>query len=125
MVNKKFRETEINFAQLRKQFFRGEISREQFADSLKKLRLVDDQGKCWMIGAQSGKWYYYDGQVWRQSDPPADQEDLVLCPECHYYNQSGTRICEHCGAVISFTPAQIVCRACGQLIDSSLKVCPF
>jgi len=125
MLDRRFKEAEVTFAQLRKQFLRGEISRDQFAESLKKLRLFDDQGKCWMIGVQSGKWYYYDGQTWRQSEPPVDRQELILCPECQHYNEPGVRVCESCGAILTETVTKIACPVCGNLIDPTLKTCPY
>jgi len=30
----------------------------------------DAQGKFWMLGADSGKWYVHDGQTWVEAEPP-------------------------------------------------------
>jgi len=62
MVDKRFQIVESNFDRLRQKFIKGQLSREQFAESLRKLRLFDDHGRCWMLGAQSGQWYFYDGK---------------------------------------------------------------
>lgn len=124
MVDRRFKIAENNFSRLRKQFLRGEISREQFAESLRKLRLIDEEGKCWMIGAQTGKWYYYDGKAWIQSEPPEDKQDFIICPSCDSYNEPGSRICSNCGTVLVETSTKIVCLNCGSLIDHALKTCP-
>jgi hypothetical protein len=34
--------------------------------------IQDDQGRWWMVGAASGKWYVYDGQNWIAGDPTRD-----------------------------------------------------
>jgi len=125
MVARRFKIAEDNFSRLRKQFLRGEISREQFAESLRKSRLIDDEGKCWMIGAQSGQWYYYDGKTWIQSEPPKDENDFLICPSCDSYNDPASKICSNCGAILVKMSTKIICSECGSLIDSVLKTCPY
>ncbi len=120
-----FKAVELSFSRLKKQYHRGEISREQFAESLKKLRLLDNEGRCWMLGAQTGRWYYYDGQQWIQSAPPEESQDYLICPDCYHENSPQVRNCELCGAVLIKTSTKIVCINCGNLIDSDRKVCPL
>jgi len=125
MQEKSFKEVELKFTQLRKQFLRGELTREQFAGFLKELRLLDREGRCWMLGAQSGKWYYYDGKNWIQSEPPDNGRDRIICPDCHYQNDPETRTCERCGAILVMTSTKIACQHCGSLISMNLNDCPF
>lgn len=125
MLSRSFRAVEESFYQLSKQFRRGELSREQFAEALRKLRLLDEEGRCWMIGAQTGRWYYYDGQKWIQSEPPEDGRDYLLCPNCYHWNEPQARNCEACGSILIKTSTKIVCLECGNLVDPGSKVCPF
>lgn len=125
MLDRRFRAVEASFYQLSKQFRRGDISRDQYAEALKKLRLVDGEGRCWMIGAQTGRWYYYDGQQWIQSEPPEDVGESIICPSCYHQNEPRARNCEACGAALAKTSTKIACADCGNLIDHYLKVCPF
>lgn len=125
MLDRRFRAVELSFYQLSKQFRRGEISREQYAEALRKLRLLDNEGRCWMIGAQTGRWYYYDGQKWIQSEPPEDGRGSVLCPNCYHQNEPEARTCQACGTVLVKTSTKIVCLNCGNLIDPALKICPY
>ncbi|MGB9906994.1 MAG: double zinc ribbon domain-containing protein [Candidatus Saccharicenans sp.] len=125
MLDRRFRAVELSFYQLSKQFRRGEISREQYAEALRKLRLLDNEGRCWMIGAQTGRWYYYDGQKWIQSEPPEDGRGSVLCPNCYHQNEPEARTCVACGTVLVKTSTKIVCLNCGNLIEATLKVCPY
>lgn len=125
MLDRRFRAVELSFHQLSKQFRRGEISRDQYAEALRKLRLLDNEGRCWMIGAQTGRWYYYDGQKWIQSEPPEDGRGSILCPNCYHQNEPEARVCGVSGAVLVKTSTKIVCLNCGNLIDSALKVCPY
>ncbi|MCX8159812.1 MAG: zinc ribbon domain-containing protein [Candidatus Saccharicenans sp.] len=125
MLDRRFRAVEASFYQLSKQFKRGDISREQYAEALKKLRLVDGEGRCWMIGAQTGRWYYYDGQQWIQAEPPEIESDSVICPHCYHQNEPEARNCQACGAALVRTSTKIICVECGNLIDSNLNSCPF
>jgi len=125
MVERRFRIAENDFSRLRKMFIRGEISREQFAESLRQLRLIDDEGKYWMIGAQTGKWYYYDGKNWIQSEPPENGRNFLICPVCDSYNSSQAKVCSNCGRILVRKATEIVCPQCGSLIESEVKVCPF
>ena len=67
----------MTLAQMQARFFEikgklavGQIQEEEFKRELEKLRFQDSQGRWWMIGAQSGRWYYYDGARWLLGDPP-------------------------------------------------------
>lgn len=92
-----FREVETVFQSLRRQFRDKEISRREFIDRLKKLRLRDSQGRFWMIGAQSGKWYFFDGRDWVLSNPPADDSGRMKCLNCGLENEGGAEVCSRCG----------------------------
>src|SRR5512145_3332591 len=50
-------------------FQAGRIEAAAFMAALDQLQFQDEWGRTWMIGAQTGGWYYYDGQSWRQADP--------------------------------------------------------
>lgn len=67
----------MTLAQMQARFFElkgklavGQIQEEEFKRELEKLRFQDTQGRWWMLGAQSGRWYYYDGARWLLGDPP-------------------------------------------------------
>jgi hypothetical protein len=69
MAADKYRHAEDEYFKLRGQFDTGRLSQEQFDEKLRALMLQDEQGRYWMLGADSGKWYYYDGTKWVQGDP--------------------------------------------------------
>src|SRR5262245_37147488 len=50
-------------------FQAGRINAAAFAAEVDKLSFQDQGGHYWMMGMQSGSWYYYDGQNWRLADP--------------------------------------------------------
>jgi len=92
-----YKEVEVAFESLRRQFREKAISRREYIDRLKKLRLKDSQGRFWMIGAQSGKWYYFDGRDWVPSDPPGDDSRRAECPSCGLENEGDATTCAGCG----------------------------
>jgi hypothetical protein len=117
-----FKDVEASFKVLRRQFHEKEISRREFIDRLKKLRLRDDQGRFWMIGAQSGKWYYFDGKEWVQSDPPPEEVKKVKCLACGLENEPEAEFCERCGE--SLKEKETVCPSCGAKLESPFQKCP-
>ena len=92
-----FKGGEPAFQSLSRQFRGKEISRREFIDRLKKLRLRDSLGRFWMIGAQSGKWYFFDGRDWVVSDPPSEDSGRVKCLGCGLENEGDAEACAGCG----------------------------
>ncbi|MBI5032085.1 MAG: tetratricopeptide repeat protein [Chloroflexi bacterium] len=64
---------ERKFFELKGKLDVGVITEEQFKSEVEKLRFQDSTGRWWMIGAQSGKWYSFDGARWIPGTPPHDQ----------------------------------------------------
>jgi hypothetical protein len=121
-IDSAFKQAEDTFHQLKSQLRSGEISRREFLDELKKLQLKDDQGRLWMIGSQSGKWYYLKGKDWIQSDPPAAKEAKAICPYCGFENKPNAAICARCGGGIG--EFADVCPKCGAKLVPPLYECP-
>ena len=71
MAADKYRSAEDEYFKLRGQFDTGRLTQEQFDERLRELMIQDAQGRYWMLGADSGKWYYYDGASWVQGEPYA------------------------------------------------------
>ena len=63
---------ERHFFELKGRLDVGVVTEEQFKAEVQKLRFQDKQGRWWMLGAQSGKWYAYDGARWIPGQPPTD-----------------------------------------------------
>jgi tetratricopeptide (TPR) repeat protein len=64
---------------LEKQFFElkgkldvGVVTEDEFKAAVSKLRFQADDGRWWMIGAQSGRWYSFDGARWIPGQPPRE-----------------------------------------------------
>jgi len=122
-MKKQFRDVEEEFGLLRKQFRLGKISRQEFIDQLKKLRLKDSEGRFWMIGVQSGKWYYFDGKNWVQSNPPSFEEGKVICIYCGFENKLEVEVCASCGE--NFGEKQDYCPKCGEKLEEPYLDCPY
>jgi hypothetical protein len=121
-MSRPFKEVENAFRVLRGRFRDNEISRREFIDQLKKLRLRDDRGRFWMIGAQTGRWYYFEGKEWVQSDPPADVPKKLRCPACGSENEGGAERCGRCGEDLG--QKESVCPGCGTRLESPFQKCP-
>lgn len=122
-MDKQFRELEESFENLRNKFKSGDISRQDYIERLKKLRLKDSEGRFWMIGAQSGKWYYYDGKEWIQSEPPSIKEGKAMCIYCGFENKITAEVCARCGGNIRGEVAS-VCPKCGYELKDPTQDCP-
>ncbi len=121
-MKSEFREVENSFRDLRRRFREREISRREFIDQLKKLRLRDSEGHYWMIGAQTGKWYRFDGRDWVRAEPPAGEEKKVKCYSCGLENPSGAEYCERCGESLEIK--ETFCRKCGLKLENVYQKCP-
>lgn len=119
-----FREVEAAFGRLKGKFNEGRISQKEFIDSLKQLRLKDDEGRFWMIGAQTGKWYFYDGNDWRQAKPPSLEERKAICIYCGYENDLEAETCQRCGGRAAGAGGGHACPVCGTILQDPSEACP-
>ncbi len=117
-----FKSVEASFQVLRRQFREKEISRREFIDRLKKLRLRDEQGRFWMIGAQTGKWYCFDGKDWVQRERPSEEVKKVKCFACGLENEAEAEFCDRCGEGLQEKEA--ACPRCGAKLASPFQKCP-
>ena len=121
-MDTQFRDIEEAFSDLKRKFQAGEISRQEFVETMKKLRLKDDQGRFWMIGAQSGKWYYFEGKDWVQAQPPSQAEKKAICIYCGFENKLEAEVCARCGGNLMEEPR--VCPKCGTKLKEPFLTCP-
>lgn len=77
-IIEKFRETEAQYNELKERHQRGELNAQEVKAELKRLMLQDEDGKYWMLGGKSGKWYVHDGNQWQESDPYEQLKPLEL-----------------------------------------------
>jgi hypothetical protein len=93
-----FREAEVAFRLLLEKFRGRRISQKEFVDSLKQLRIKDDEGRFWVIGAQSGKWYAFENGQWIEAKPPSQMERKAICIACGFENDLEAEFCARCGS---------------------------
>jgi hypothetical protein len=117
-----FKDVISAFDQLKAKFQNGEISRQEFIDEMKKLRIKDDQGRFWMIGAQTGRWYYFDGKDWVQDEPPSQKEKKAICVHCGFENRLEIEACGRCGGTMK--ESEPACEKCGAKLPKPFLVCP-
>ena len=65
-------EMERRFFELKGKLDVGAITEVDFKAEIEKLKFQDKPGRWWMIGAQSGKWYTFDGTRWLPGKPPIE-----------------------------------------------------
>jgi len=121
-MSDQFKEIEKAFEELKKKFREKEISRGEFIDELKKLKLKDEKGRFWMIGSRTGKWYYSVGKDWIQSEPPSIQEGKAICIYCGFENLLKSVLCVRCGQ--NLTDGAYFCKKCGYELDELDQDCP-
>ncbi|MCD6193533.1 MAG: hypothetical protein J7L26_08690 [Candidatus Aminicenantes bacterium] len=96
-----FAEVEREFQFLRRQYRLGLITSEEYKKRLKQLRIKDYQGRCWTLGARSGKWYYYNGHQWVEAQPPSLSQGKAICIYCGFENDLSNEVCAFCGSEIN------------------------
>jgi hypothetical protein len=62
-------ESEREFQILRSQRQSGQLDDAALTDELKRLVVHDEDTGYWMIGARTGRWYWFDGQQWVPRQP--------------------------------------------------------
>jgi hypothetical protein len=65
-----FSRVETEFERLKARFESGALTEAEFKSQLEELMIEDEQGRWWILGYESGLWYYHDGKQWVQSEPP-------------------------------------------------------
>jgi len=121
-MENQFKDLEEAFHRIKRKFQRQEITREVFIDQMKKLRFKDGEGRFWMIGAQSGKWYYFDGKEWVQSEPPSLKEGKAICVYCGFENKLEADVCARCGG--NLEERENFCPKCGARLEDPFQACP-
>ncbi len=121
-MEEKFQDVANKLESLKQDFRQKKISRTEFIQQLKSLRLKDEEGRFWMIGAKSGDWYYYDGEEWIQSNPPSLQEGKAICIHCGFENRLDSAVCVRCGE--DLVGKEAFCPDCGRKLEEPGLPCP-
>jgi hypothetical protein len=65
-----FAQAEAELAQLRKDVTAKRLTPQEFKARLQRLFVRDALGNLWMLNAQDGLWYRYNGTKWVRANPP-------------------------------------------------------
>jgi len=122
-MRERFKEIEKEFQKLKDEYSKGIIDKEEFRKELEKLMIKDQEGKYWMIGLQTGKWYYYDGEKWIQSSPPYEKEKKIICYSCEKENEENAIFCVFCGTKLKEEVK--ICSHCGNNLKDEYNFCPI
>jgi hypothetical protein len=108
-----FDEAERRYYELKGRLDAGKMSPQQYQDQLRELRATDASGGRWMIGGQTGRWYFFDGKSWVQREPPRPapapgpaRSQSGVCARCGQPVKPGDTFCEACGNAVGAAPAQ-------------------
>ncbi len=121
-MEERFIKVEQEFILLRKDYQQEKITEREFKDRLKELRLTDKNGRCWTIGAKTGRWYFYDGKDWVESNPPTLQQGRAICIYCGFENDIRSEACDYCGG--NMGSGGFTCPDCGCDLISPSQECP-
>ncbi len=75
----RFEQAARQFALLRDRYHAGTLDQAAYDAALAEL-VVEDSGGYWMLGADSGAWYWHNGQEWVRRDPPAGDVPVDAVP---------------------------------------------
>ena len=70
---------EQNYIRLEKLRRSGQIGVEEYRTQLGALRVVDEQGRTWMVQEQTGQWYVWDGAQWL-AQAPTGRQGIIHMP---------------------------------------------
>jgi hypothetical protein len=59
-----FQIAQMEHGRLQGELAAGRINRQQYEAAANSIRVQDQSGRFWMLGAYDGLWYYYDGSSW-------------------------------------------------------------
>lgn len=88
----------------------GRIDQAAFISAADDLYFQDGAGHCWVIGLQSGEWYYHDGQAWWPADPRQAERFPVTGdqgrPGAGYQSEAGAELRPDLAGEYSTAPGQ-------------------
>ena len=65
-----FAEAEEKYRELEGKLLSGELTEQAFIAQANELKVIDSEGRQWMLSARTGRWMVHDGQQWALAEPP-------------------------------------------------------
>ncbi|MBC8249085.1 MAG: hypothetical protein H8E90_05355 [Anaerolineales bacterium] len=100
-----FSQVEAKYQRFKVQFEAGALTEEEFKAQLEELMIQDGEGKWWIIGYETGQWYYHDGEKWVQAEPP--KPTLAAPPTPAAEVPSAPRLFQEEGFLLHFLPTLV------------------
>lgn len=124
-----FAETKQAFDVLRGLHEAGRLDDAGYDEELRKLVLEDSSGGYWMIGADSGKWYWHDGNRWLRRDPPKTGAAEPLPVAAHIQPMRSvqpqpTQASRSCTRITFAIVALLLIGACVAIVPLAVKKLP-
>ncbi len=69
----KFTEAESQFQRLEHDRHLGHLNAQAYESALNQIRVVDEDGKLWMLQAYSGQWHVLEAGHWHPATPPRER----------------------------------------------------
>lgn len=110
-----FDEAERKYYELRGRLDAGKITPQEYEVLLRDLRATDAAGGRWMIGGQTGRWYFFDGKSWVQGEPPRPATPPAQA-------RPKGDVCARCGQPVG--PGDTFCEACGKAVGAPITQPP-
>lgn len=80
-------ELERRYKILLRDFRTGQIDQATLVSKLDELQFQDQWGRYWMIGSETGAWYYYDGRNWQPANPQQAEQLPFIDDQGYYWKQ--------------------------------------
>jgi hypothetical protein len=64
-----FQAAQMSYGQWQAALSAGRVTRQQYEAAVNSIRVQDQYGRYWMLGAYDGLWYVYDGRSWVRANP--------------------------------------------------------
>lgn len=88
-----FETAEAGYRALVEERRRTRMDVRAFRTAVRDLRVVDGEGRTWVLGPDDGTWYRRDRDRWVPADPPR----RLVCPHCAHPNLPRHSFCVECG----------------------------
>ncbi len=69
-----FSQVAAEYQKLKAQYHAGALTEANFRARLQNMMTQDAQGRWWIIGYETGQWYFSENEQWVRAEPPVSPE---------------------------------------------------